>query len=390
MINTFFLKWMSYTLIALFSASCENSNTQTQVLAEQAIEATESNGRTGAITIKVDTILKGLQNPWGMAFLPDGRILITEREGQILIVKNGALQKERIQGVPPVFSRGQGGLLDIALHPNYKQNGLIYISYSKPGNGGATTTVARAKLNGNSFIQLQEIFSVYPYISSNVHFGSRIVFDGKGYMYISTGDRGTKPNAQDLRTHNGKVLRLHDDGRVPADNPFVKTAGAKPEIWTYGHRNIQGMVYDAATNTLWTNEHGPKGGDEVNIEERGKNYGWPVVTHGIDYNGSVISDLKEKAGIQPPVHVWTPSIAPCGMTLVTSNRYPNWKGNLLVGALAHKHVARLEVRNKKVVKEEKLLDRIGRVRAVSQAPDGYIYVLTVGPGMFLRLTPTGK
>lgn len=380
-------KWIAYLMLASLSTSCGETNT-TESFAEHLSESTNSTSSVQAI--KVDTILKGLQNPWGMAFLPDGRILITEREGEILIVKNGVLQREKVQGVPQVFSRGQGGLLDIVLHPNYKQNGFIYISYSNPGNGGATTTVSRAKLNGNNFTQLQEIFSVSPYISSNVHFGSRIVFDGKGYMFISTGERGTKQNAQDLRTHNGKVIRLHDDGRVPADNPFVKIAGAKPEIWTYGHRNIQGMVYDAATNTLWTHEHGPRGGDEVNIEEKGKNYGWPVVTHGIDYNGSVISNLKEKAGIQPPVHVWTPSIAPCGMTLVTSNRYPNWKGNLLVGALAYKHVARLEVRNKKVVREEKLLDRIGRVRAVSQAPDGYIYVLTEGPGMFLRLTPTGK
>ncbi len=382
------IKWIGYLIFVSLSTSCGDTKAPSDSFAENL--SGTNNSTSSVQAIKVDTILKGLQNPWGMAFLPDGRILITEREGEILIVKNGVLQRERVHGVPQVFSRGQGGLLDIVLHSNYKQNGFIYISYSKPGNGGATTTVSRAKLNGNNFTQLQEIFSVSPYISSNVHFGSRIVFDGKGYMFISTGERGTKQNAQDLRTHNGKVIRLHDDGRVPADNPFVKTAGAKPEIWTYGHRNIQGMVYDAATNTLWTHEHGPRVGDEVNIEEKGKNYGWPVVTHGIDYNGSVISNLKEKAGIQPPVHVWTPSIAPCGMTLVTSNRYPNWKGNLLVGALAYKHVARLEVRNKKVVREEKLLDRIGRVRAVSQAPDGYIYVLTEGPGMFLRLTPTGK
>lgn len=384
--NTIYMfKWVTYIFLASFAASCGESKTQSGSFAEEVIErnvVTEA-----AQNFRVDTILKGLQNPWGMAFLPDGRILITEREGEILIVKNGVLQSERVSGVPAVFARGQGGLLDIVLHPNYRQNGFIYFSYSKPGNGGATTTVARAKLNGNNFTQLQEVFRVSPFINSNVHFGSRIVFDGKGYMYISTGDRGTKPNAQDLSTHNGKVIRLHDDGKVPSDNPFVKTAGAKPEIWSYGHRNIQGMAYDAATNTLWTHEHGPKGGDEVNIAEKGKNYGWPVVTHGIDYNGSIISNIKQKAGIQPPLHVWTPSIAPCGMTLITSNRYPAWKGNLLVGALAHKHVARLEVKNKRIVREHKLLDRIGRVRAVSQSPDGYIYVLTEGPGLFLRLTP---
>ncbi|MFN2457499.1 MAG: PQQ-dependent sugar dehydrogenase [Chitinophagaceae bacterium] len=380
---SFLFKCITYLLLASFSSACGENNPQQQQNNIQTVESPEKN----APSFKVDTLLTGLQNPWGMAFLPDNRILITEREGQILIVKDGVLQGQRVQGVPQVYAMGQGGLMDITLHPDYRKNGWIYFSYSKPGNSGATTTVARAKLNGNRFTNLEEVFRVSPFISSGVHFGCRIVFDGKGYMFISTGERGTKQNAQDLNTHNGKVIRLHDDGSVPADNPFVKRAGAKPEIWSYGHRNIQGMVYDAATNTLWSHEHGPRGGDEVNIVEKGKNYGWPVVTHGIDYDGSTISRIKEKQGIQSPLHVWTPSIAPCGMTLVTSNRYTGWKGNLLVGALAHKHVARLEVKNKRIVNEEKLLKKIGRVRAVSQSPDGFIYVLTEGPGMFLRLTP---
>ena len=337
--------------------------------------------------IKVDTIATGLQSPWGMAFLPDRRVLITEKSGEIRVVKDRKLLPEKLEGVPKVYANGQGGLLDIQLHPAYAQNGWIYLTYAQPGNGGGSTTLARAKLQGNSLTSLQELFVVDPFVASGVHFGSRIAFDGKGHVFVSTGERGTKANAQNLGTHNGKIIRLHDDGRVPADNPFVNQAGAKPEIWTYGHRNVQGMVYDAARGVLWTHEHGPKGGDEINIEEKGKNYGWPLTTHGIDYNGSIISNDKEKEGINAPLYTWVPSIAPCGMALVTSNRYKGWKGNLLVGALAGQLIARLEVKDRKVINEERLLKGIGRVRAVAQGPDGYIYVLTESPGMFLRLVP---
>ncbi|WP_207496196.1 PQQ-dependent sugar dehydrogenase [Aridibaculum aurantiacum] len=336
---------------------------------------------------QVQTLVKGLQNPWGMVFLPDGRMLVTERAGSIRIIQNDQLQAEKIQGVPEVYARGQGGLMDIVLHPDYRTNGWIYISYAKPGNGGGTTTVARAKLQGNQLVGLQELFSVHPYINSGVHFGSRIVFDGKGYMYISTGERGNKQNAQDLTTHNGKVIRLFDDGRVPPDNPFVNRSDAKPEIWSYGHRNIQGMVYDESKNILWAHEHGPRGGDELNIVQKAKNYGWPLVTHGKDYDGTVISDKNTMEGIEPSIHQWTPSIAPCGMALVRGNKYKGWKGNLLVGALAHKHVARVVVNNGKYVSEEKLLDGLGRVRAVSESPDGIIYVLTEGPDQLIRLNP---
>jgi len=337
--------------------------------------------------IRVDTIAKGFQSPWGMAFLPDGRVLITEKEGSIRVVADRKVQPEALQGVPKVYTNGQGGLLDIQLHPDYATNGWIYLSYAKPGNGGGSTTLARAKLQGNALTSFQEIFVVDPFISSGMHFGSRIAFDRKGHVFISTGERGTKPNAQNLGTHNGKIMRLNEDGTVPADNPFVNKAGAKPEIWTYGHRNVQGMVYDVATGTLWSHEHGPKGGDEINIEEKGQNYGWPITTYGIDYDGSIISNQKEKEGIASPIHVWVPSIAPCGMAIVTSDRYKGWKGNLLVGALAGQLIARVEIKNRKSVQEERLLKGIARVRAVSQGPDGYIYVLTESPGMFLRLLP---
>lgn len=372
--------------------SC-GSNNSSPVKSEESNEAYADNASTtnnelpSSQKIKVDTIVTGLQNPWGMAFLPDKRILVTEKSGSIRVIKDRKLQPEKLSGVPEVYANGQGGLLDIQLHPDYTRNGWIYFTYAKPGNGGGSTTLSRAKLQGNALTGLQELFTVDPFIKSGVHFGSRIAFDGKGHVFVSTGERGTKSNAQSLATQNGKILRLKDDGKVPADNPFVNKAGAKPEIWTYGHRNVQGMVYDAATGTLYTHEHGPKGGDEINIEQKGANYGWPLTTYGIDYDGSIISNEKEKEGINPPIHVWVPSIAPCGMAMVTSDKYKGWKGNLLVGALAGQLIARVEIKNKKSIGEERLLKNIGRVRAVSQGPDGYIYVLTESPGMFLRLLP---
>ena len=336
---------------------------------------------------QVDTITNQLKNPWGIAFLPDGRILVTEREGEIRIVEDGKLLDEKIQGVPAVYAKGQGGLLDIQLHPNFKENAFIYLSYSKPVADSGGTVIARAKLDGNSLTNLEELFKSVPLGSSEVHFGSRIVFDGNGYMFFTSGERGKKENAQDLTNHLGKVLRLHDDGKVPSDNPFINVIGAKSEIWSYGHRNLQGLYYDKTTGTLWEHEHGPKGGDELNVVIKGKNYGWPVITYGINYDGSIITDLKEKDGMEQPVRYWVPSIAPCGLTMVTSDKYPGWKGNLLVGALAHQLVARVEIADNKFVKEERLLENIGRVRAVVESPDGYIYIAMENPGKLVRLVP---
>lgn len=337
----------------------------------------------------VDTLATGLQSAWGFTFLPDGRLLVTEKAGEIRIIKDGKLLDEKITGVPRVYANGQGGLMDIQLHPDYTNNGWIYLSYAKPNAAGTAggTVIARAKLNGNAMTDLQELFQALPLSSSGAHFGSRIVFDGKGYIYFSSGERGTKDNAQNLGNHLGKILRLHDDGRVPTDNPFVNTAGAKPEIWSYGHRNPQGLYYDQATGELWNHEHGPRGGDELNLVVKGKNYGWPVITYGIDYDGSIISDLKEKDGMEQPVRYWVPSIAPCGLTRITSDRYPNWKGNFIVGALAYQLIARVDVANGKFVSEERLLEKVGRVRAVAQGPDGYLYLSTENPGMVLRLLP---
>lgn len=352
-------------------------------------EAESYSGRTfesEKLTYGVDTIATNLKNPWGIAFLPDGRMLVTERAGEVLIFENGQLLPESIT-IPDVYVQGQGGLLDITLHPDYDENGWIYLSYAKKGEGGGGTVIARTKMEGNKFGPLEELFAAQPLSESGVHFGSRIVFDGNGHMFFSSGERGTKENAQNLNNHLGKILRLHDDGKVPNDNPFVNTEGAKPEIWSYGHRNPQGLVYDKDTKRLWDVEHGPKGGDELNLVEKGKNYGWPTITYGINYDGTPITDKTEQEGLEQPVTYWVPSIAPCGMTRVTSDKYEGWRNNFLIGALAHQHVARVEVNDGKYVGQEKLLDKVGRVRAVVEGPDGYIYVATEGPGMLLKIIP---
>lgn len=338
----------------------------------------------------IDTIATGLSNPWGVTWLPDGRMLVTEREGEILIFEGDRITERKVKGFPATYQRGQSGLLDIQLHPDYESNGWIYATYAKPGNGGGSTTLIRFQLDGDQLTNLEELYQTLPLTNAGVHFGSRIIFDQDGFVYFATGDRGVKENAQDLSNDMGKVLRLHDDGRIPEDNPFVGMADAREAIWSYGHRNIQGMVYDRTNRIIYATEHGPRGGDELNIVEKGKNYGWPVITYGIDYSGAIISELTHKEGMEQPIHYWTPSIAACGLLLYTGDKFPNWKGNLFSGALAMTHVARVEVENGQYTDEEKLLEGIGRVRQVAQSPDGYIYVLTEGPGMVLKLVPAGQ
>ena len=338
------------------------------------------------LTYGVDTIADNLKNPWAIEFLPDGRMLVTERAGEVLIFQDGKQLPETIQ-IQDVFVKGQGGLLDITLHPDYEENGWIYLSYAKKGEGGGGTVVVRTKLEGNKFTALEELFAAQPLSESGVHFGSRIVFDGDGYMFFSSGERGTKENAQTLSNHLGKIHRLHDNGEVPTDNPFVNTEGAKPEIWSYGHRNPQGLSYDADTKTLWDVEHGPRGGDELNKVEKGRNYGWPVITYGINYDGTPITDKREQEGMEQPVTYWVPSIAPCGMTQVKGDKYPGWENSFLVGALSLQHIARVDVSDGRYVGQERLIDQMARVRAVEQGPDGFIYVATEGPGMLLRLIP---
>ena len=337
--------------------------------------------------VTVQKLYDGLKNPWGMAWLPDGRLLVTERAGEILVFKNDKFTGQKLTGVPAVFNDGQGGLLDIKLHPDYKKNGWIYISYSKPVEGGATTAIMRFKLNGNQLVEKKDIFLAKPFLEANYHFGSRIVFDKNNFLYFSSGERGTQPKVQELNNDHGKIHRIYDDGRIPQDNPFVGQADAHGSIWTYGHRNPQGMVYDAATDRVWAIEHGPKGGDELNLIQKGKNYGWPKTSYGINYDGTILTKDKEMTGIENPVRFWVPSIAPCGMTLVTTDKYPGWKGNILVGALAFRQIARVQLDGTKYITEEKLLQDTGRFRMVAQSPDGFIYAVTEGPGQLLKILP---
>ncbi len=308
------------------------------------------------VEFDVEVVTDKLSNPWGIERLPDGRMLVTERAGDIRIVQDGKLLADKVQGFPEVYAQGQGGLMDIKLHPDYASNGWIYFTYSSPSGGGnAHTAVLRAKLQGNQLVNQEKLFQALPQVRSGVHYGSRLVFDGNGYMYISVGERGTMQNAQDLSTHSGSIIRLHDDGRIPSDNPFVNQAGAMREIWSYGHRNPQGMAMHPVTGAIWAHEHGPKGGDELNIIQKGKNYGWPLVSYGINYDGRPITDKQEMEGVENPVYYWDPSIAPCGMAFVTGDKYPGWKNSILIGALSFRYVARVEVKDGKFVREEKLL-----------------------------------
>jgi glucose/arabinose dehydrogenase len=344
--------------------------------------------QTQRMTIKVDTLYTSFQNPWGMTWLGDGTMLVTEKKGEILIFKDDKYTGQKVQGLPAVYSNGQAGLLDIATHPNFSQNRWIYISYAKVVPGGGATTIARFKLNGSTATNFEELIVTTPASTSGTHYGSRIVFDNDNFLYFSNGERGSQNNAQDLKNSHGKIHRIRDDGRIPSDNPFVTTAGAIPSIWTFGNRNPQGLYFDKAANRLWEVEHGPRGGDELNLLEKGKNYGWPVITYGINYNGTPITDITAKEGMEQPVKYWTPSIATCGMTMVTSDRYPAWKGNMLVAALAATHIARVELNGTRATGEEKILQGIGRVRQVAQSPDGYIYAVTEGTGLLIKLLPT--
>jgi len=340
-------------------------------------------------SIRIDTVVSGLSVPWGMAFLPNGDMLITERSGEIRIVRDGQLLEKKVEGLPEIYVRGQGGLMDITLHPDYEENGWIYISYAAPaksGNGG-NTAIMRARLENNTLVDKEELFKATPNSSGGRHFGSRIEFDREGFLYFSVGERGKSSNAQTLSNHSGKIFRLHDDGRVPQDNPFVNQKNAMPEIFTYGNRNPQGLALHPETGELWAHEHGPQGGDELNIIRKGNNYGWPEITYGINYDGSIITEDTAKAGMEQPVVYWKPSIAPCGMTFVTGDVYPAWKGDILVGSLKFQYLVRCELEGNNVVHQEKLLEGAGRVRNVKQGPDGYIYVALEGTGI-VKLVPS--
>ncbi len=341
--------------------------------------------------LRVVTVADGLRYPWGLAFLPDGRMIVTERPGRIRIVAQTGRLSPPLAGAPEVYASGQGGMLDIALDPNFQASGLVFISYAEPGPGGAGTAVARAKLDlaGNRLTQFAVIFRQVPKTGGGRHFGSRLVFGRDGRLFVTLGERGERDRAQDPSINRGQVIRIEPDGAIPADNPFVGKAGFRPEIWSWGHRNPQGAALHPDTAKLWTNEHGARGGDEVNIPEAGRNYGWPVIAYGRHYFGGRIGRGTHGPGLEQPIYYWDPSIAPSGMAFYTGDKFPKWRGNLLVGALKFQLVARLTLDGERVVGEERILEDLDeRIRDVRQGPDGYIYLLTdSGDGRILRLEP---
>ncbi len=350
---------------------------------------------------RVVPVASDLQNPWGIAFLPGGDILITERPGRLRIVREGRLLPDPVPGVPEVLAQGQGGLMDVQPHPDFAANRLIYITYSKAYTDleGARTVLIRGTFQNDALTNIEELFSAQAV--GRGHYGSRIAFDANGYVFISAGDRQAPSRgdlyahpAQDLSNHHGVVVRLHDDGRIPADNPFVGTAGALGEIWSYGHRNPQGLAFHPMTGDLWANEHGPQGGDELNVVLPGRNYGWPVIGYGVNYgSGTTIHEGTLKEGMESPKHFWVPSIATSGLMIYTGDKFPAWRGNIFVGGLGGEQLSRLTVDGQTVLNEETLFQRMGRIRDVRQGPDGYIYLAIEdrrgAPTGVVRLEPAG-
>ena len=327
-----------------------------------------------AQALKPVTVVDRLEQPWALAFLPDGRMLVTEKAGNLRLIDAGGRVGAPLAGVPPVDASGQCGLLDVAVDPDFAKNGLVWWTFAEPGDGGNSTAVARARLDGDRLVDVRTVFSQKPKVASRLHCGSRIVFGRDGTLWVGLGDRySRKDDAQDPANHLGKVIRIDREGRAPADNPKLAAA----EVWSLGHRNIQGAAAHPASGALWTVEHGPQGGDEINIPQAGRNYGWPVISYGVNYDGSSIGEGTAKPGMEQPLVRWVPSIAPSGMAFLTSERYPGWQGNLFVGALRAQLLVRLELDGRKVVAEERLLqDLRERIRDVRQGPDGWLYVMT--------------
>lgn len=339
----------------------------------------------------MDTVLLGLDVPWGLAFMPNGDLLISERKGTLHTFSNDQLSAP-IDGLPPIMAFGQGGLLDLALHPNYKDNGWIYMSYSALNTESdkriGNTAIMRARLKDNKLFDQELLYKGTPDTDRGHHFGCKLAFDGKGYLYFGIGERGQHFDfPQKLDNSNGKIHRIHDDGRIPSENPFVDTPGAIKSIYCYGNRNPQGICIHPVTGDLWETEHGPRGGDELNLIKPGLNYGWPVISYGINYDGTVLTENTHKEGMEQPVIQWTPSIAPCGMTFVTGDRFKNWENNILVGSLRFDYVERIVLDGQKVLHQEKLVEGIGRVRNVVMSPDGLVYIGLENPGRIVRLIP---
>ncbi len=346
---------------------------------------------TERVQVEVTEVARGLAHPWGLAFLPDGRMLVTERPGRLRIVARDGTLSPPVEGVPAVRTGGQGGLLDVALSPAFERDSTVFLAYAEPTPTGGRTAVARGVLDGTTLREVRTIFRQVPDAPSGHHWGARLLFDRDGALFVTLGDRfSLRDGAQDLATHLGKVVRIRPDGSAPDDNPFARRAGALPEIWSYGHRNVQGAALHPDTGRLWTHEHGPQGGDELNVVRAGRNYGWPVITFGREYGtGFRIGEGTEKQGVEPPLAYWSPSIAPSGMAFYTGDRFPQWRGQLLVGTLSHASVYRIELDGEKVVRQERMLESLGRrIRDVRVGPDGLVYLLTDSPdGAILRLSP---
>jgi glucose/arabinose dehydrogenase len=345
--------------------------------------------RTGAGPVRVVTVATGLSHPWALAFLPGGRMLVTERGGQMRIVGADGSVGAPLSGLPKIQADGQGGLLDVVLDPDFATTRVIWFSYSEPGEGGSGTAVARARLGDTGLDSVRVVFQQLPKVGSGAHFGSRLAFSPDGHLFVTLGDRRRGDPAQDLTGHIGKIVRLMRDGTLPADNPFVGRSDTRPEIWSSGHRNVQGAAIHPATGQLWTAEHGAMGGDEVNTPMAGRNYGWPVISYGRDYSGAKIGVGTSREGMEQPVHYWDPSIAPSGMAFYTGDRYPGWKGSLFVGSLKFGMIARLELDGARVKREERIIEGFDkRVRDIRQGPDGLLYFVTdEGRGGIFRLEP---
>ena len=341
--------------------------------------------------VRVETVAKGLENPWALALLPDGRFLVTERPGRLRIVEPDGRVSKPLDSVPRVLARGQGGLLDVALDPRFVENRLVYLSYAEPGEGNtAGTAVARGRLADGKLDDVQVIYRQRPKVEGGGHFGSRLVFARDGTLFVTQGDRmGYRERAQDLSSGLGKIVRINADGSVPKDNPFVGRTGVRPEIWSYGHRNVQSAALHPETGQLWTVEHGARGGDELNHPEASKNYGWPVITYGVDYSGAKIGEGTSKPGMEQPVYYWDPVIAPSGMAFYTGDAFPDWKGSILIGSLTPGLLVRLTLKGGAVAREERYLGDLGeRIRDVQQGPDGLIYLVTDSrDGRVLRVSP---
>lgn len=345
--------------------------------------------KTEHLDVKIDTVVSDIEIPWGMKVAKDGTLFFTERMGTLKVRKpDGSVMT--IENTPVVNNRGQGGMLDIALHPNYEENQFVYLSYSKINKENdqlSTTAVVRGKLVGNLFTESKEVFEMLPYSDTNHHYGSRLVFDNEGYLFISVGERGNRDeNPQSLSRHAGKIHRIYDDGRIPEDNPFFNTEDAVKSIWTYGNRNPQGMVFNELTSEILEHEHGPRGGDELNIIKKGMNYGWPIVSYGINYNGTSFTNEVDREEFESPLNIWIPSIAPCGMTVVNSDKYAEWNGDILIGSLRYNYISRVRIEGGKVVEEERIFKDIGRIRAIEMGQDGYLYIAVEGPGMIYKVS----